>query len=41
MHTENNKASIYMKKLLEYHLVSTSQGSYYIDDQLMQLWLKE
>lgn len=30
-----------MKKLLEYHLVSTSQGSYYIDDQLMQLWLQE
>ncbi len=28
-----------IKKLLEYHLVSTSQGSYYIDDQLMQLWL--
>lgn len=28
-----------MKKLLEYHLVSTSKGSYYIDDQLMRLWL--
>ncbi len=27
------------RKLLEYHLVSTSQGTYYIDDQLMQLWL--
>lgn len=30
-----------IKKLLEYHLVSTSQATYYIDDQLMRLWLKE
>ena len=30
-----------IKKLLEYHLVSTSQGTYYIDDQLMKLWLEE
>lgn len=30
-----------VKKLLEYHLVSTSQATYYIDDQLMSLWLKE
>ena len=29
-----------IKKLLEYHLVSTSQATYYIDDQLMGLWLK-
>ncbi len=29
-----------IKKLLEYHLVSTSRGTYYIDDQLMKLWLK-
>ncbi len=29
-----------IKKLLEYHLVSTSLGTYYIDDQLMKLWLK-
>lgn len=29
-----------IKKLLEYHLVSTSQATYYIDDQLMNLWLK-
>ena len=28
-----------IKKLLEYHLVSTSLGTYYIDDQLMKLWL--
>ena len=25
-----------IKKLLEYHLVSTSQATYYIDDQLMR-----
>ena len=30
-----------LKKLLEYHLVSTSQATYYIDDQLMKLWLRE
>ena len=30
-----------VKKLLEYHLISTSQSAYYIDDQLMNLWLKE
>lgn len=30
-----------VKKLLEYHLISTSQSTYYIDDQLMNLWLKE
>ncbi len=30
-----------LKKLLEFHLVSTSQATYYIDDQLMRLWLKE
>ena len=29
-----------IKKLLEYHLVSTSQATYYIDNQLMGLWLK-
>lgn len=29
-----------IKKLLEYHLVSTSQATYYIDDQLMKLWLE-
>lgn len=29
-----------IKKLMEYHLVSTSQATYYIDDQLMELWLK-
>lgn len=29
-----------IKKLLEYHLVSISQATYYIDDQLMGLWLK-
>lgn len=29
------------KRLLEYHLISTSQGTYYIDDQLMKLWLNE
>lgn len=29
-----------IKKLMEYHLVSTSQATYYIDDQLMKLWLK-
>lgn len=29
-----------VKKLMEYHLISRSQGSYYIDDELMQLWLK-
>ena len=29
-----------IKKLMEYHLVSTSQSTYYIDDQLMRLWLK-
>ena len=27
------------KKLLEYHLLSTEKGAYYIDDQLMRLWL--
>lgn len=30
-----------IKKLMEYHLVSTSQATYYIDDQLMKLWLQE
>lgn len=30
-----------LKKLLEFHLVSTSQATYYIDDQLMKLWLRE
>lgn len=29
-----------IKKLMEYHLVSTSLSTYYIDDQLMELWLK-
>lgn len=29
-----------IKKLMEYHLVSTSLSVYYIDDQLMRLWLK-
>lgn len=29
-----------IKKLMEYHLVSTSLSIYYIDDQLMELWLK-
>lgn len=29
-----------IKKLMEYHLVTTSQATYYIDDQLMELWLK-
>ena len=29
-----------IKKLMEYHLVSTSQATYYIDDQLMNLWLR-
>lgn len=29
-----------IKKLLERHLVSTSKATYYIDDQLMRLWLK-
>lgn len=29
-----------IKKLMEYHLVSTSKATYYIDDQLMRLWLK-
>lgn len=28
-----------VKKLMEYHLVSVSQSAYYIDDQLMHLWL--
>lgn len=28
-----------IKKLMEYHLVSTSQATYHIDDQLMGLWL--
>ncbi len=28
-----------IKKLIEYHLVSTSQATYYIDDPLMGLWL--
>lgn len=27
------------KKLLEYHLLSVERGEYYIDDQLMRLWL--
>ena len=27
------------KKLLDYHLLSTEKGTYYIDDQLMRLWL--
>ena len=27
------------KKLLDYHLLSTEKGEYYIDDQLMRLWL--
>ena len=27
------------KKLLDYHLISTEKGEYYIDDQLMRLWL--
>lgn len=30
-----------IKKLMEYHLVSTSKATYYIDDQLMRLWLEE
>lgn len=30
-----------VKKLMEHHLVSTSQATHYIDDQLMSLWLKE
>lgn len=30
-----------IKKLMEFHLVSSSQGTYYIDDQLMQLWLAD
>lgn len=30
-----------VKKLMEYHIVSTSQATYYIDDQLMWLWLKD
>lgn len=29
-----------LKKLVEYHFVSSSQGTYYIDDELMRLWLK-
>lgn len=29
-----------VKKLLEYHIVSREQDSYYVDDELMQLWLK-
>lgn len=29
-----------IRKLMEYHLVSTSQGTYYIDDQLMGVWLR-
>lgn len=27
------------KKLLEYHILSAESGAYYIDDQLMRLWL--
>ena len=30
-----------IKKLMEYHLVSTSKATYYIDDQLMKLWLNK
>lgn len=30
-----------IKKLIEYHLVSTSQATFYIDDPLMKLWLQE
>lgn len=29
-----------LKKLMEYHLVSTSNSVYYVNDQLMQLWLQ-
>ena len=29
-----------LKKLMEQHLVSTSDASYYIDDQLMRLWMQ-
>lgn len=30
-----------IKKLLDYHLVSISMGTYSIDDQLMKLWLED
>ena len=30
-----------IRKLIEYHLVSTSKATFYIDDQLMKLWLKK
>lgn len=29
-----------IKKLLEYHIISRSEDTYYVDDELMQLWLK-
>lgn len=30
-----------IKKLLELHLVTNSQATYYVEDQLMRLWLKK
>lgn len=29
-----------VKKLMDYHLVSTSKATYYIEDQLLKLWLQ-
>lgn len=29
-----------IKKLMEYHLISTSKATYYIEDQLLKLWLQ-
>ena len=42
-HTLRSASSVQsaLKKLLDFHLVSTSQATYYIDDQLMKLWLRE
>lgn len=42
-HTMRSASSVQsaLKKQLDFHLVSTSQATYYIDDQLMKLWLRE
>ncbi len=36
---ENPSIRAATKKLLEYYFLSTENGAYYIDDQLLRLWL--